>query len=99
MLTPSATRWHTSSNSMKQYEANTEYVGLLGLDLQIKVPSTLMLILHRKFVKYVLSMGESYNWTAQHIYKTLNWSMFETNKLTTHWGPGQYAVQAPGAKL
>ena len=62
MLTPSAKRWHTSSDSMKPYEANIQSK-MLGCQplLSRAIVLTVLCQYHTdNWGNYYLSIGESY---------------------------------------
>ena len=67
MITPSATRWHTSSSPMKPCELDTERDMLASRPaLQSNSSNHLVLILHRQGENCLLDTLESYGLTAQH---------------------------------
>ena len=69
-ITPSATKWHTFSDSMKPYETDIEWK-MLEIALQSNSSNCLMLIPQKQLRNYMLSNGETYGLTAQHVHKTL----------------------------
>ena len=65
MLTTFATRWHTTSDSIKSFESNIErtMLGWWALLSRASFNST-VLIPHRQLKNYLLSPGESYGLAA-----------------------------------